>query len=92
MRDLPIYDVRMMGGLRKSIYTCHKEVQSHRRSVLELHGKDADHSGDIFNEVRFAEGCGEEKMVDCGAHSRADRYYSADIKGTYTMHALCMIN
>lgn len=79
MQYLPIYDVHMMGGLRKSTCTCRRDVQSYRRSILELHGKAENHSG----EIEFAEGCKEEKMVECGAHSSTDRYYSADIEGTY---------
>lgn len=78
----------MMGGLRTSTSTCRKNVQSHRRSVLELYEKDKNYPGDIFSEVRFAKDCEEEKMVECGAHSTNDRYYSADIEGMYTMHAL----
>lgn len=87
LQYLPIYDVHMMGGLRESACTCRRDVQSHRRSILELHGKDENYRGDIFNEIRFAENCEEEKMVECGAHSSTNRYYSADIEGTSMMRA-----
>ena len=84
---VPIYDVHMMGGLRQSARTCREDMRSHRRSVLELHGKDENYPGEIFSEVKFADGCEEEKMIEYGAHSSIDRYYSADIEGAYTMRA-----
>lgn len=86
LQYLPIYDVRMMGGLRQSISTCYEEVQSHRRSTLELYGKDQSYLGDIFKDVNFATTCLEEIMVESGARSSNDRYYSADIEGMFLKH------
>lgn len=90
IEHLPIYDVRMMGGLRQSASTCSEDVRSHRRSVLELHGKAENYPGDIFSEVKFADGREEEKMFEGGAQSSTDRYYSADVEGTYMMRAVPM--
>lgn len=92
LNGLPIYDVHMMGGLRQSACTCSEDVRSHRRSVLELHGKNENYPGDIFSAVKFADDCEEEKMVECGGHSSTDCYYSADIDGTYMMRAVKVIH
>ena len=92
MNDVSIYDVRMMGGLRQSAFTCSEDVRSHRRSVLELHGKAENYLGDIFSETKFADGREEEKMFECGVHSSNDRYYSADVEGAYMKRAVQMIH
>lgn len=89
LQYLPIYDVRMMGGMRKLTFTCREDVSSHRLSVLELNEKDENYLGDIFSEVNFTTRCEEEEMVDCGVHSSDDRYYSADIEGMNAMHRFC---
>lgn len=90
LQYLPIYDVRMMGGVRRLTFTCREDVLSHRRSVLELFEKDENYLGDIFGDVDFATRCEEEEMVDAGVHSSNDRYYSADIEGMDALHRFCM--
>ena len=88
LQYLPIYDVHMMGGLRKWVSGCYEDVRSHRYSTLEFYEKEENYLDDIFSDVNFVTNCEEEEMVESGAHSSNDRYYSADIEGIFQKHML----
>ncbi len=89
LQGLPIYDVRMMGGLRKLTSACGEAVHNHRRSLLRTYDMEENYPGDIYRDVEYPTSCTEEAMVECGAHQSDDRYYSADIEGVYTVHMFC---
>lgn len=79
---LPIYDVRMMGGICKQTSECIKEARDFRCSLLEHCEKELDYPNDIFKDVHFAEiYCDESATMEAGQRNSDSMYYATNEEG-----------
>lgn len=79
---LPIYDVRMMGGICKQTSECVKEARHFRCSLLKHCEEPENYPYDIFKDVHFAETfCPETEMVKAGQRNSESMYYATNEEG-----------